>query len=93
METFLNRKVIEQHTFEKDAFHATVGWLHNNGYDFGDKDGNNYIPVMKGYYDRYEIPRQWNLLDNRQKKLCSRSNNRKHKRRTYNSLLIQIADV
>jgi len=67
METFLNRKVIEQHTFEKDAFHATVGWLHNNGYDFGDKDGNNYIPVMKGYYDRYEIPRQWNLLDNRQK--------------------------
>jgi len=68
MKLFLNRAIVDERTFSEDPFHAMVGWLHDRGYDFGDKDGNNYIPVMKGYYDRYEIPRKWNSLDNRQKR-------------------------
>ena len=67
MSTFLGRNIIESKTFEKDPFHETIGWLHERGYDFGDKNNNDNIPVMKGYYDRYEIPRKWELLDKRQK--------------------------
>ena len=42
METFLGKKVIEYRTFDKDPFHTAVGWLHDRGYDFGDKEENNY---------------------------------------------------
>lgn len=67
MEIFLGKKVIEYKKFDKDPFHNAVGWLHERGYDFGNKDGNNYIPVMKGYYDRYDMPREWKSLDQKQK--------------------------
>ena len=68
MEFFLNKPVIEKRTFHEDPFHETVGWLHDRGYDFGDKNDNDYIPVMKGYYDRYDIPRSWKLLSPQQKR-------------------------
>lgn len=67
METFLDRKVVEKRTFDKDPFHAAVGWLFDRGYDQGAKCGNDYIPVMKGYYDRYDLPREWELLTKQQR--------------------------
>lgn len=62
MEFFLNRKVTEQITLTDDPLHSAYAWLYKKGYDYGTKNENDYIPVMKGYYDKYDIPMLWKEL-------------------------------